>query len=151
MEIENIMSKPVITCHAHETLNDAAERMWNHDCGALAVLDANDRIVGVITDRDICMASYTLGGSLLDLHVEGAMARVVFACDAKDSIETVEQLMRDKQIRRIPIVNSDRQPIGMVTLSDLARHASSGRKSNSVDRQVTQTLAEVCEPRATSG
>jgi len=79
MRVEQLMNQPVHTCRRTDSLNRAAQLMWDNDCGVLPVVDDRGLLAGVITDRDICMASYTQGRSLLELVVERAMAKKVFA------------------------------------------------------------------------
>lgn len=148
MNIQDIMSKPTATCRPNDTLETAARLMWDHDCGAIPVVDADQRIVGIITDRDICMASYTQGSALHLLPVSDTMAKQVYSCHAEDPLDVAEGLMSDKQIRRLPVVDDDRRPVGMLSINDIARYAaSSSRKKKGLDRELTKTLAAICEPR----
>ena len=63
MKVRDLMSRPVQTCRSNESLNAAAQKMWDEDIGAVAVVDDKNRVVGVVTDRDLCMAAYTQGRS----------------------------------------------------------------------------------------
>ncbi|HJL41287.1 MAG TPA: CBS domain-containing protein, partial [Myxococcales bacterium LLY-WYZ-16_1] len=149
MWAKEIMSRPVVTCRPGDTLNEAARLMWEHDCGALPVVDDADRIVGMITDRDICMAAYTQGAPLWALPVERSMAHKVYSCHPDTPIEEAAVSMRAQRIRRLPVVDGDEQLVGMVTLGDLARHA--GRSAWNGDRGgVAYTLATICEPTASA-
>ena len=75
MKIEDIMTRDVRTCTSSDTLATAAQIMWENDCGAVPVLDAEDRVVGIITDRDLAMAAHLQGVPLRDSRVASAMAR----------------------------------------------------------------------------
>lgn len=147
MRIEQIMSQPVLTCSIHDNLNTAAQLMWEHDCGAIPVADDEGRLVGIVTDRDICMATYTQGSAPQAISVSSAMAKEVRSCQPSDSIETVERLMRESQVRRIPIIDDENHPIGLVSLNDISREAARAKKRNGVDREVVDTLAAICQPR----
>lgn len=147
MEIRKIMSEPAVTCRAEDSLNTAAQLMWERDCGALPVVDDGGRAVGIVTDRDICMAAYTQGRALTDIRVAEAMSRSVFSCHADDSLEDAERLMKERQIRRVPVVDGDNRAIGMLSLNDLARCAARARQKSGMERELTQTLAAICEPR----
>jgi CBS domain-containing protein len=148
MKIREIMNQPAVTCRPEDSLNTAAQLMWDHDIGAVQVVGDDGDLLGIITDRDICMAAFTRGAPLQDMEVGSAMARDVFSCQASDSLQTAEQLMGERQVRRVPVLDGDNRPIGMVTLNDLARQAAAARKRNGLDREVTQTLAAICQPRA---
>ncbi len=147
MNIQELMTKPAITCRPGDTLNTAARLMWEHDCGALPIVNDEDQLVGLITDRDICMSAYTEGSPLLAIPVSHAMAKVVFSCHANDSLEEAERLMSEKQIRRIPIVDDDDRPIGILSLNDVVRYAASPAQHETLDHEVTQTMAAIGQPR----
>jgi CBS domain-containing protein len=146
MNIQEIMSQPAVTCRPNDTLNTAAQLMWEHDCGAIPVVNDDNFVVGMITDRDICMATYTRGSAPREIQVADTMANEVFSCHAGESLEAAERLMSDKQVRRIPVVDDGNHPVGLLSLNDIARHAASLRKKNGIDREVTQTLAAICQP-----
>lgn len=147
MNVQEIMSKPAVTCHPSDSLNTAAQLMWEHDCGAVPVVNDDGAVIGMITDRDVCMAAYTRGTSLQAIPVANAMATSVFSIHGQDSIEAAERMMSDKQVRRLPVVDGDNRPVGVLSLNDIARYAASTRKKNGLDREVTQTLAAISKPR----
>ena len=147
MQVEQIMNQPPVACRVHDTLNTAAQLMWEHDFGALPVMGNDDRVIGIVTDRDICMAAYTQGRPLQAIPVQVAMAKEVFTCRRDDSVEDAEQLMGKKQIRRLPVLDDAGQLVGMLSLGDIARELGSSRKKN-VIRDLLQTLASICAPRA---
>ena len=146
MQASELMTHPAITCGAGSPLSTAARLMWENDCGVLPVVDDGGRLVGMVTDRDICMAAYTKGAPIDAIETRSAMAVNVLACRADDSLESVEQLMKDGQVRRIPIVDGDHRPIGILSMNDLARHAAEDRRGQ-VNREVVSTLATISEPR----
>ena len=146
MHIKEIMSHPVVSCPTNSTLDHAARLMWEFDCGVIPVLDDEGRVAGIVTDRDICMAAYTQGKALSAIPITTAMARDVAAAHADDGIEQVEELMRNKQVRRVPVLDGESRLIGLVSMNDLARLSARARKS-AVDRELVQTLAAVSQPR----
>jgi len=147
MHANDLMSYPAITCSASGPLSVAARLMWENDCGVLPVIDDSGRLVGMITDRDICMAAFTQGATLDAIETRTAMAPNVLACRPDDPVESVERLMKDGQVRRIPVIDDDHRPVGVVSLNDLARHAA-GEGRTQVNREVVSTLATISEPRA---
>jgi CBS domain-containing protein len=146
MRLREIMNHPVITCPATSTLDHAARLMWEFDCGVIPVVGDDGRLAGIVTDRDVCMAAYTQGRPLSAIPIGTAMGRDVVASHEDDTVEQAEALMRARQVRRVPIIDAERRPVGVVSLNDLARLAARARKS-AVDRELVQTLAAVCEPR----
>ncbi len=147
MRIKDVMSQPAVTCPVDATLEVPARLMWEFDCGMVPITGADGRLVGVITDRDICMAALTQGRALSDVPVTTAMAAPVVSCRAEDAIESAERLMRESQVHRVPVVDGDGRPVGVIATNDLARRAARARKS-AVDHEVVQTIAAVCQPRA---
>ena len=147
MRIRELMTQPVITCHQNEPLNKAARSMWERDCGSVPVVDDDGGLVGMITDRDICMSAYTRNARLEDILIQNAMAKHVFSCRPDDTLDMAEQLMADKQIRRLPVVDQNNRPVGMLSMNDMARHAASTRRKNGVEKEVVETLAAICQPR----
>jgi CBS domain-containing protein len=146
MHIKEVMSHPVVTCPTNCTLDAAARLMWEFDCGIIPVVNDDGRLAGVVTDRDVCMAAYTQGRALEAIPLPKAMAKQVVAVHADDSIESAERLMRDNQIRRLPVIDSAGRPVGVLAINDLARLAGRVRRGV-VDRELVDTLAAICQPR----
>ena len=148
MLIEDLMSRPARTCRLSDTLERAAQQMWDHDCGALPVVGDDGILLGMITDRDISMAAFTQGLRLADIPVESAMAKEIFHCRPDDPIEAAERLMSTRRIRRVPVVDERGRPVGLLSLDDLARNAAGSSNQDGLDRRVVQTLAAIGEPHA---
>lgn len=123
MKIESLMTTDVRVCFASGSLADAARVMWDGDCGCVPVLDEDTRVVGMLTDRDICMAAWTQGRPLAEIPVPSAMSAKVIACKCGDRVEDVEELMRQHQVRRVPVLDVDGRLEGLVSLADLAGEA----------------------------
>lgn len=149
MKIDDVMTKDAASCGTSDSLNRAAQLMWERDCGCLPVLE-DGKVVGMITDRDICMGAYTQGRSLDQIDVGSAMTRGAFTCAPSDSLEAAMRLMQKQQVRRLPVVTFDGRLAGIVSLNDLAvrapSHLSRAEKEHEI-RQVEETLAAVCRPR----
>jgi CBS domain-containing protein len=153
MKVQQLMTRDVKVCTESDTLNRAAQLMWESDCGCIPVISANGdgSVVGVVTDRDIAMAAYAQGKQLWAIPVTTAMAHTVIACHANDGISQAEALMRDNQVRRLPVLDQNEHLAGVISLNDLAREAqretSTGRRAEVTKDTVAETLASVCEPR----
>lgn len=145
MLIGNVMSNNAVTCRVHETLERAAQLMWENDIGFLPVVDRDDRLIGVVTDRDALMAAYTRGATLSGLLVETAMAREPVCCTVLDEVKHIEHRMATHQIRRLPVVDEHKRPIGVVALSDLARASQVGHDLS--PKGPTWALAAITRPR----
>ena len=148
--VQELMTRDVQTCTPDDTLDVPARMMWDHDCGCIPVVDQNAYVVGMITDRDICMATYIQGIALKALRVSNAMSREVFACRPEDSVGVAENIMQEHRVRRLPVVAMDGRLVGILSLNDLAREAA--REHVPPRREVgpeglVETLATICEPR----
>jgi CBS domain-containing protein len=143
-----VMTTAPFMCAPSDSLNRAAQIMWEHDCGAVPVLDGENRLVGIVTDRDICMAAYTQGHELGAISVENAMSRHVVQLAPEASLGHALRLMRERQLRRIPIVEDERL-VGMITLADVARYVRVQLGYHiPVSLVLTHTLASVSEQRS---
>lgn len=148
MRVQDLMSHPAITCHVNDDLNVPAKLMWDHDCGVILVVRDDGKLAGLVTDRDICMAAYTQGRSLDQILVNSVMARHVFSAHPDQKLGEVERMMVEHQVRRIPVVDEDNLPVGVLSLNDLALESvePDTRMKDGVSK-VAHTLAAVCKPR----
>jgi len=153
MRVRDLMSKQVYACRSNDSLEKAAQLMWDHDCGCIPVCGggndgASNTAIGVITDRDICMNALFRGKPLRELTVGDAMAKEVRVCHPNDTLAVAERSMCDAQIRRLPVVDDTGTLLGMISLSDLAREAARERGSHHkkvTETEVGDTLAAICE------
>jgi len=147
MKIEEIMTRSVATCRTQDTLSTASQKMWDHDCGVLPIVGDDGRLVGIITDRDVCMAAWSKGQRLDAIRIEEAMAKQVFCATPDQDLDAAETLMAEKQVRRIPIVDADNKPIGILSMNDIAREVKPPHGSGNGMSRAMRTLAAICLPR----
>jgi len=121
MRISECMSRDIQITYPERTIREAAGQMGEWDTGALPVGD-NDRLVGMITDRDIAIRAVAQGKGP-DTKVWEVMTADVEFCSEDDEVEEVLELMGRLQVRRLPVLNRDHNLIGIVTLSDLAKES----------------------------
>jgi len=149
MQVANLMTKAVRTCRIDDHLDCVARAMWDGDIGAVPVVDGDERLVGIVTDRDVCMAAYTQGKPLAAIPVTTAMAKDVVTCRPEDLVADVEWRMQTKQIRRLPVVDGHGRIAGVLSLNDIARRAEADRSKAArgvgLD-EVAVTLAAICQP-----
>jgi CBS domain-containing protein len=148
--VAGVMTKDPVTCSPDDSLSRAAAIMWESDCGAVPVVNPDGTLAGMITDRDICMATFTRGQAPSSLDVRSAMAKTVYRLSPNDPIARVVRIMAEQQVRRIPIVENGRV-VGIVAVADLARYIRSS-KSDNLPACVTFThaLARISEHREQS-
>lgn len=143
MRAIELMSRNPATCTPETAIERAAQLMNAHDCGCLPVVDSGSgRVVGVVTDRDIATRAVA-HGRLPQSYVSDVMSRDPRCCSPADDIETVQRIMAEHQVRRVPIVDEEGYCIGIIAQADLALH-------NLPDREIARTVERISEPTATS-
>jgi CBS domain-containing protein len=122
MQIRDIMTKDAQWIDPDMSLAEAAKTMRKHDFGALPVGE-NDRLVGMVTDRDIVIGAIAEGLDPSHTHVRDVMTQGVRYCFDDEDVETAATQMADHQVRRLPVLNRDKRLVGLVSLADLCfRH-----------------------------
>ncbi len=144
MRVQDVMTSEVACCDENQSLSAAAQVMWEKDCGCVPITEGG-RLLGMITDRDICMAAYTKGLSLSQIPIGDVMSRPVISVGPKDSIEAAERAMREHQVRRLVVLDGQRL-VGLVSLNDLTRATGRGRDSIPAE-DVASTLAAISTHR----
>lgn len=150
MRIEELMTRAPVSCDPDDSLNTAAHLMWVHDIGSVLVVDKTGVLVGMITDRDACMGAYTQGKLLEEIRVSSAMAAEVISCVASDSIEAAERKMASARLHRLPIVDGNGKPVGVVSINDIVRRVAKLPKADRDMRDLALTLSHICSPRPKS-
>ena len=127
MQVKNAMTPDVELASPNQTIRQAALLMGECDCGVLPVAKSG-RLVGMITDRDIAVRGLAEGKGP-DAKVREAMTQEVMYCFDDEEIQHVCQNMAEIQVRRLPVVNRDKQLLGIVSLSDLAKKEANTAKA----------------------
>jgi CBS-domain-containing membrane protein len=137
-------------CRFDDFANEAARIMWERDCGAVPIVDADGRVAGIVTDRDICMAAFFQGAPLSAIRVAEVMSRDLSTCQPHDDLRSAEILMRQRQVHRLPVVDDRGSLVGMLSLSDVAQaiaEAGSSRQSDRDGEEFIRTVSAICQPR----
>lgn len=154
MKVRELMTTRAASVCSDDSLGTAAQAMWDCDCGSVPVKDGNTgQVIGMITDRDICMATWSKDRAPSAIRVSEAVSGQLFSCKPDDSVAAAEQLMCRKQIRRIPVLDQDRKLLGILSLADIATRAkSSGAQASGSDElapsKVAETLTDICRPHS---
>jgi CBS domain-containing protein len=124
LEVDDLMTRKVVSVRASEPLSTAAKMLWDCDCGAVPVTeDQGTRVVGMLTDRDICMATWTRNLAPSAISAAEAMSPALVYCSPTDSIDAAEGTMRSAQVRRLPVLDLERRLVGILSITDIARVA----------------------------
>jgi CBS domain-containing protein len=152
VKVQDIMSASVATCSIQDPLDQAAQKMWDLDCGCLPVVAPDGRVLAMITDRDICMAALTTGKPIRELRVGNSMSKEVTTCRPQEELAAAAHRMAKHCVRRLPVVDGTGKIVGMLSLNDLALAAGGGssKPSSSAAAEALRVLTAVCQHRTES-
>src|SRR4029453_5528599 len=120
MKVKDLMTTDVKRCSPETNLATAARIMFEGDWGAWLVTDERDRVVGVITDRDICIAAATRPGTEAEIRVKDVISREVYTCAPGDDVRAALETMKARQVRRLPVVEQGGRLVGILSIHDIA-------------------------------
>jgi CBS-domain-containing membrane protein len=129
-----------------ESLADAAREMWENNCGILPIIKDGRKVVGMITDRDICMATAVRDRNPSSISVEEVMNATVYGAEPEEDVEQALQTMREHKIRRLPVLNAEGELEGILSMNDIVLKAKSNGEKTLIDyADVVRTYQAICE------
>jgi len=149
MKVKELMSADVKSCSPETNLATVARMMWDGDCGMIPVVDEQRRIIGVITDRDICIAAATRSLHPAGIQVSDAMTRDVTTCYEDADPRTALQALKEHRIRRLPILSQENRLVGVLSMNDLVTRAG-GHGTGAHGEDLLGALRAICA-HATAG
>ena len=148
MKVQDVMTQDVWTCRPETNLAEAAMQMWRGDCGILPVVADDGKVVGLITDRDICMASATKHRDPATIRVREVTSGKVYGCSPDTDIHEALKIMREKQVRRLPILDAITKKLtGILSMNDVALKAQGGAKAELSAEDVETAMRGICTHR----
>jgi CBS domain-containing protein len=153
MKITHVMTKDPTCCVPSDTVQRAASIMRDQNAGVVPVIEneQSQKIVGVVTDRDLCMNVVAEGRDSRTTQVHESMTTTVVSCASQDSIEKATELMRENQIRRIPVVDEQRRLVGIISMADIVGRANVRTvETHETLKTVSAPTSEPSKPRAKS-
>lgn len=138
MRVHDVMTPGVECARPSEALAQAADRMRKLNVGSLPVCGEDDKLAGMITDRDITVRATAEGCDPNITCVADVMTPEIVTCFEDDDVQHVAELMEEKQIRRLAVLNKDKRLVGIVSLGDLAVRTADDRLSGEVLEQVSE-------------
>ncbi len=133
MKVSNVMTKKVDMIGPDTTLAEVARRMRDDDVGSLPIAD-EDRLVGMITDRDIVIRALAAGKSPDQATVREAMSDRVLYCFEDQELDEIAHNMANNQVRRLPVLNRDKRLVGIISLGDLGAAGARGAAGEALGR-----------------
>jgi CBS domain-containing protein len=119
MKVRDIMTAPAVTCTPDDSLAVAARLMRDADYGTLAVVGPHGSLAGIITDRDVCVALAGTNRNAMNVAVHEAMTDRVFTSGPDDDAHGALATMRTHRVRRLPVCDDARRPVGMLSIEDV--------------------------------
>ncbi len=135
--VSAVMTRAVLFIHPDDTLKDAAAKMRDQDVGLLPVCEG-DRVVGLLTDRDITIRGTAEGKNPEGTRIREVMSSGAISCFEDQDVSEAAQLMRDKQVRRLVVLNRDNHLAGIVSLGDLATETEDAQMSGEALEGISQ-------------
>ncbi len=135
MSIKDIMSKDVEVVTLQTPLHDIAKKMQQRDCGCVVVVD-DDRLVGMITDRDIALRCVAQNHNPVETVAQEIMSHEILYCKDTDNADDVARNMAKNKVRRLAVLNEQKRLVGIISLGDLAR--------NSNHKLCGEVLGDIC-------
>lgn len=145
MKIRDIMSKNVVIVAPETLLHEVAKKMQQSDCGSILV-GADDRLVGVITDRDLALRCVAESHDPSETKAEQVMTKQILYCRDTDEMEDVALNMTKNKVRRLPVLDKNKRLVGIVSLGDLAVHSTDEHH-----RICGKALGHICAMSGQSG
>lgn len=147
MKVRDVMTSDVRTCTRETNLAQVTEIMWTNDIGILPVVDESRKIVGLITDRDVCVATGTRHLLASQITAGSVLSGLLFVCAPDDDVKVALETMRTQRVRRVPIVDANGVIQGLLSIDDVAVAAQErGAKTGITFEDVARTLKGVSEP-----
>jgi CBS domain-containing protein len=142
-QVKDMMTVAPATCRSDDDLAAAASRMWETDCGMLPVVD-DGSLVGVITDRDICMGVALSGRRAPEIRVSEVASRGVWTCLPEDQVVDALAAMARHQVRRLPVLDNDRL-VGVLAINDVVICAG---EDPTLRQPILDALERICAHRS---
>jgi CBS domain-containing protein len=146
MKVSEIMTRRPVCCWPSSSTLSAARLMQETDTGVLPVIQDpfTPRLVGMVTDRDLCLYVVAGGRDPASSWVDGCMTQDPVCCTEQDDISIPLDLMKRHRIRRLPVINEKHEVVGMLSLGDLVR------KAGLEAAPIVAALQSICQPAQTT-
>jgi len=140
MKSKEVMTKDPACCVASDTVRQCSELMKTHDVGSLPVVEdeSSRRLVGMITDRDIVVKALAEGMDPATTSVGDVMSREPVVVRPDEELDQAMERMKDRQVRRVPVVDENNRLLGIIAQADVATHGRDNKKTGEMVRDISQ-------------
>jgi CBS domain-containing protein len=123
MNVQTLMNPRVKFAGTDASVADVVLIMEKHDCGAVPILNAASKLVGIVTDRDICVALGFRPLPAAGIPITDVMSKKVYACAPEEDVSAALQTMRSRKVRRLPVIDANGRLVGILSMDDIVLHA----------------------------
>ena len=134
-----VMTRNPASCSASDTVTKVASLMKQHDVGSVPVVESDKRLVGIVTDRDIVVKVVAAGRGVDQATVKEAMTPNPASCREDDDLDQAMKLMKERQVRRMPIVDSGGRLIGIIAQADVATRVNKDEKTGELVEAISES------------
>jgi CBS domain-containing protein len=148
MRVSSIMMRTPAACNSRVNLGAAVEILWQRNCGMLPVLDDQSKVIGVVTDRDLCIALGTRNRLPGEVTLAEVISGKVFSCKPEDDVHVALNTMAREKVRRLPVINREGKLEGILSMDDVVGHCEAKTFSKTPELtydDVVGTLKKVYE------
>jgi len=149
MKVRDVMMRTPASCSPETNLGSAIEMLWTRDCGMLPVVDARQKVIGVVTDRDLCVALGTRNRLAGQITVGEVASGAIYTCRASDDIHNALETMATRKVRRLPVVDDNGILEGILSMDNVVLHTEApgwGRAAELSDEDVVKALRLIYGP-----
>ena len=150
MKVKDIMMGTPYYCQPETNLGSATELMWNANCGFLPVESVEGKVIGVITDRDICVALGTRNRPAGEVTVAEVLSGKLYSCAPDDDIHMALQTLKESAVRRLPVISQNGTLVGVLSMDDIllrAEPSSLGKEPELSSDEVVRTFRSITQRR----
>jgi CBS-domain-containing membrane protein len=144
MIVKDLAVFDVKSCSPDTELATAAKIMWDGDCGAVPVVNDERKVVGMVTDRDICIAAATRAARPSDIHVKDVMSCEVATCGIDDDVQVALSTMKEARVRRLPVLDGQERLAGIISMNDLVMRAECRPGADVQGKAFLDTMKAIC-------
>jgi CBS domain-containing protein len=145
MLVSEIMRKPPATCTTNDTVTEAAKIMHEHECGFVPVVDGRGTVIGVVTDRDVCLVVGDKNRAMTHVSVQDAMSHPVFSCYVDENVRVTLGTMARRHVRRLPVLDKHGQLQGVISIDDVIQ--APARRGSPSAEEILAALKDITAPR----
>jgi CBS domain-containing protein len=140
IKCNEVMTKKPVCCLPNDTAIKAAELMKSRNIGPVLVIEneQTQRLIGIVTDRDLALRLVAEGGDPKTTKVEAVMTRRVVTCGADDNLQKALDAMAEHQLRRIPVVDNDHKVVGIIAQADVATRLDQPEKTSQMVKEISR-------------